>query len=1110
MNRNGNNWWALLSAASLLARRRLRSDWRLQAAVAFGMVLAGALLASGVIYSAVLNQAALRHTLKTSAAQSVNLRVELFGPTDQQMFSANSRFVRDEVQRPLQPFLADTTAYIQSPTLFLQGREAWETPEDSRPRGPLQSMSGLEGHVQVVEGRLPSPGAAELEVALEAVAAQALDIAVGDTLDAYVAILGDPSRSVKPRVVGIIQATDPQEEYWFGSKEKLSNTSSRWLWAPMFTTEDALFRFVSATYGTMNSSFHWYFYLNKEGIEASQADRLKAAMQSAISHARSLESSSTATDLPEVLDRYKDRLVLGRLPLFVVIFLVVGTLMYYLFLVAGLLARERTAETALLKARGSTNRQIASLALVEGLFMAAPALALGPVLAMVMVAVTDRVASNQLGAGGLVGATFSWQAYLLGAAGALLAVAVIGIAAFVAAHRTIVEVRQSQARPAGTLLIQRRFLDVLLLAVVGFLWWQIRDENTFLVQRLGSEGLQLDFSLLLGPILGLVAIGLLLLRVFPFATLLVARLLPPMAPPWLLQASRRLARDPVPAGLLVLLLLLATGLGVVGATVSASLDRSQDDRVRYEVGADLRVEHAGGALTLLGNGPAAGLAALPGVADSSDVARADGWTTSTGFGAGVTVMAIDPESFTRSAWSRPDFFKTSLTDALSQAEPPTSSGIELPPDTRELTVWALVRYNSPTLQISARLQDRQGYFFDATFGIVTAQGWQPLKATVAPSQLGGQRSGMPTVHYEPPYSLVGIVARPVRGALRPGAIYLDDLRAVTTTGNSGALSDFQELGAWRVLQDYGATAPVTLESSESVGREGRRSVALTWSAGGAGIRGLRYGEEAAMPVLASPEFLRRAGAKVDDTTTVWAFGAYAPFHVVGQLDYFPTVYPDREAFVVVDISRIGPFAALHASQPFRPNGETWVRTVAQDALDGKAITQAVLSQGFWVYSAEDAHYEVATREADPLVTAGWSSLLALAFLTVVLASVSGLLLYSYIDAREHQTEYALLRTLGFSRRELSGVVWFNLAIIAGVGIGVGSLVGFQLGRWLLPLLEVAEGGRKVTPPMILETNWLILGVTYAALGIAAVTTVATLSWLLGRLEIQRVLRMGET
>ena len=54
---------ALIKFAVLIALRRTVSDWRLQAAAAFGMLLAVALMASGVIYSQALAETALRNTL---------------------------------------------------------------------------------------------------------------------------------------------------------------------------------------------------------------------------------------------------------------------------------------------------------------------------------------------------------------------------------------------------------------------------------------------------------------------------------------------------------------------------------------------------------------------------------------------------------------------------------------------------------------------------------------------------------------------------------------------------------------------------------------------------------------------------------------------------------------------------------------------------------------------------------------------------------------------------------------------------------------------------------------------------------------------------------------
>jgi ABC-type antimicrobial peptide transport system permease subunit len=131
------------------------------------------------------------------------------------------------------------------------------------------------------------------------------------------------------------------------------------------------------------------------------------------------------------------------------------------------------------------------------------------------------------------------------------------------------------------------------------------------------------------------------------------------------------------------------------------------------------------------------------------------------------------------------------------------------------------------------------------------------------------------------------------------------------------------------------------------------------------------------------------------------------------------------------------------------------------------------------------------------------------FLALVLASASGVMLFSYMDTRERQTEYALLRTLGFSRGQLNGVVWFNLFLMVVCGVGLGTLAGVVIGNSLLPILEVAEEGVRVTPPMVLQTNWFALLISYLILAAVTVITVGWLAWIITKLEVQRVLRAGE-
>ena len=89
----------------------------------------------------------------------------------------------------------------------------------------------------------------------------------------------------------------------------------------------------------------------------------------------SLLDNSTVSlkKLDRVLDEYSEQLVLSRIPLYLMVFLVVGILAYYLALVSALTIRSRSAEIAMLKSRGATTPQVALTVFVEGLLLAVPA-----------------------------------------------------------------------------------------------------------------------------------------------------------------------------------------------------------------------------------------------------------------------------------------------------------------------------------------------------------------------------------------------------------------------------------------------------------------------------------------------------------------------------------------------------------------------------------------------------------------------------------------------------------------------------------------------------------------------------------------------------------------
>ena len=418
--------------------------------------------------------------------------------------------------------------------------------------------------------------------------------------------------------------------------------------------------------------------------------------------------------LERLLARYSEQLLLSRIPLFLMVFLVVGILAYYLALVSALTVRSRSAEIAMLKSRGATTWQVGLMVLVEGLLLAIPAVAVGTLLAPPVAGVLGSLFFDIEGNRALI--ALSYRAFLLGAGGALLSVVVLTLATLAAARQGIVEFRQAGARPARAPLLHRYYLDFLLLALIGLIWWQIQSRDTFLLRPVGRGELEIDFTLLLGPVLGLLALGLIVLRFFPLAVALLARLMEPVGPVWLVQGLRRVGRDPIVPGSLVVLLMLATALGVIGSAFGSTLQRSQEDRARYQVGADLRVQHNGD------RNPVASLGLEPrlttGDGDGAalhlaEVSRVTGSLLTQGFStARLSVLAVDTDNFAQVAWFRPDFAPAgqSLEQLIARLKPDAAAGwdgIELPPEATGLAVWANPGQPGARLTLQARLRGRQ-------------------------------------------------------------------------------------------------------------------------------------------------------------------------------------------------------------------------------------------------------------------------------------------------------------------------------------------------------------------------------------------------------------------
>ncbi len=1098
---------ALIKFAVLIALRRTVSDWRLQVAAAFGMLLAVALMASGVIYSQALAETALRNTLVNVPEEDLNITFRTFHNLDRPAVEASERYVEERIRRPLSPYAGDDVLLIQTSTLFLSGLPQLDIEDSSRPRSSLQAISDLPSHVQIIEGRMPRSGSGEIEVLIDSPGASALSLSVGDRFQAF-RPGSDRGETVTVMVSGIFGPSEPDAHYWdIGTWDRFTNLERQWIALPLYTTHQNLLQVLPDSINALLSDFVWLFFMDVPGLRASEVEALQSVLHGITLDLRSnVPNSNWRTQLDEVLDRYSSLLLLARVPLFLVVFLVVSVLLYYMFLIAGLIGRVRTSEVAVFRSRGASTLQVGLVILVEGLIMALPAVVAGPFVAQALVLFTGRLFPVASGVQGLAVSGLSFSTLALGAVGAAFTVAVFTATVLRSASKGIVSLQSSSARPPEVPFIHRYYIDVVLLVVIGLLWWQLRYRGSFLIQPAPGSPAQIDITLLLGPILGVLAAGLLVLRVVPLVLRTAALIAEPFGRVWIVHALNRVARDPIPSGSLLVLLALAASLGMLGSSILSTLERSQEEQARYQAGADLRVEYELDD-QLPGEQNVAGTVSdISGVATAAEVMRLDTRVTTEAFGSPAVLLAVDTDSFSDAAWVRPDILDDSLRDKLQRSDESNgrSDGIPIPLDTTAIGIWVQAGRVSPGALLIARMQDGTGAYFDMRIGEVAGQGWHYIEESI-PSIRSANRTYTERV-LQPPFTLRALWMGGRRVGAGGGIVFLGQLQAVTPAGPV-ELASFQSVDGWRPLEDLSAPGLYTLDISEAVTRAGSPSAAFTWVESGLTLRGIRPGTtQLLVPALVSRELAHSVGE--GEVLLAFVGSTSVPLVVRGTTEFFPTLDPRESPFLVADLDALLDYLYMHGNRLIGGDTEVWVQL--DGTVSSTSIAASIEDAGWPVSDVYHASTMVEARTSDPLLTAGWSGLLALSFLAVVMAGASSLILYTYIDARERLGEFAVLRSLGFSRLQVNGIVWFNLAITFTFGLAAGTLGGQLLGIAVLPLLEVAEDGSRITPPMLLQNNWPAVAFSYLVLGAATLITVAILAWALGKLELQRLLRVVDT
>ena len=806
---------------------------------------------------------------------------------------------------------------------------------------------------------------------------------------------------------------------------------------------------------------------------AARVSRLDQALQ----QSSTLPSLTPVTSLPAVLDGTQSDLAVARSLLAICAVLVALLAGAALLVVARLLAVQREGESAMLTARGAARGQLARLALAEALPLCAAAATAGGLAGLALAwLLAGTTTGATTGAGSVaVAVSSAWPATAVVAAGAVVIMLVP-----VLRPVTPGAARARRGRSAAIGGVLRAGGDVALIVLAVLAGWELRRYSAVSAGISGGYGV--DPVLVIAPALALAGGTVAALRLLPAGGKAGDRLAARGRRLTAALASWQISRQPVRQGGAALLVVLAVATGALVIAQRQSSLRSDDDQAAFAAGANVRVTPA----APLTSAQAAALVTAPGVRRAMPVAVLPATTTSSETIALDARQAADVTLLRADQSSEPP---SRLFAAIAPAGP--AAGLPLPgrPARIRLTVQIGPAALAPVV-VDLTAEDADGDAYQIPAGTLAADGRpHTLTAAITGGAVYPLRLTAVTASYTLP-------ATRLAGA----AVFTVDSvaasRPVPPGGPGGSAPPASAaafpgtaLDRWRAVASSSELAGVRATFPGPVGPSGMPGATSAATAGGArmvtfspgygqtnsGIPGsplLPIGGQltltatgdsaAAMPGVATRQFLAANTTSVGSTVSADVNGASVEVKIVAAVTAFPTVTQGGGA-LIVDLATMQDVLAAQSLPPAQAT-QWWLATARGQPPPGLA---ARLPAGTAVTSSAQL---TAALRGDPVAAVPRQGLLAVAIAAVVLA-ITGFCVSIATGVRQRRAENALLAALGVAPAAAARQLCLEKLMLSVPAALAGLALGAVLAELLVPAITLTTSATAPVPPVLIEFGW---------------------------------------
>jgi putative ABC transport system permease protein len=225
--------------------------------------------------------------------------------------------------------------------------------------------------------------------------------------------------------------------------------------------------------------------------------------------------------------------------------------------------------------------------------------------------------------------------------------------------------------------------------------------------------------------------------------------------------------------------------------------------------------------------------------------------------------------------------------------------------------------------------------------------------------------------------------------------------------------------------------------------------------------------------------------------------------VAGTFKLWPSWFPNRKdegPLIIANLDYL--FENAGGEMPY----DVWLKVKGGvNSSDVIPAVRQVDSSTTTVYDVNSMLLDEQTRPQRQ----GLFGMLSIGFLAAGIFTVLGFFLYAVFSFRRRFIELGVLRAIGLSAIQMALSLAWEMALLLGMGIAAGTVLGLAASRYFIPFLQVSPTDEARALPFVVTTDWSAIYALYGVLIVLFIVVVGALVVLLSRVRIFQAVKLGE-